>query len=497
MEIIASYVPDPGHEPGDELQRPPAAATMVELRADLLPPDVDLAALVAASRLPVVLTLRSVAEGGRGPDDASARRAFFTAAARLPVAFFDLEANRDAALLGGTVPRERAIASLHILDGVPADLEERARACLATGARLAKIVPTASNLADVLAVLRLARGCGRGDPGSRRGLVFAMGEAGRATRLLGPLLAAPVAFAAWDGTRTAALGQFEAGELQRLIGHLEGRPRRLFAVVGSTVGASLSPRMHAAAYRAVGLANLFVPIEVSAEEELDVLIAPAGQSSLDALGLALGGLAVTMPWKEAAARRCTVVAPRAARARAVNTVLPWGGKIFGDCTDMDGITGVIRDAGVGTDGARALVLGAGGAARAASVALELAGCRVALAARDPAKARTAAASLGVTMAEVSEPGSSIVVNATPAGADGEAGAWLERLAAPRGALVVDLPYGAVTTGLERLAAERGWDYVSGREVLLFQGISQFAAMNQVAPPVRAMAAALGLDEVQG
>ena len=57
---------------------------------------------------------------------------------------------------------------------------------------------------------------------------------------------------------------------------------------------------------------------------------------------------------------------------------------------------------------------------------------------------------------------------------------------------MDLPYGDAPTFLEQLAARRGWRYVSGREVLLYQAVSQFAAMTGVAPPVRAMAAAIGL-----
>jgi len=91
----------------------------------------------------------------------------------------------------------------------------------------------------------------------------------------------------------------------------------------------------------------------------------------------------------------------------------------------------------------------------------------------------------------------LVVNATPAGRDGVPDENLEELAMPPGATVLDLPYGEQPTFLEVLARRRGWRYVSGREVLLYQGIAQFAAHNGVAPPVAAMAQALGLEEVQG
>jgi shikimate 5-dehydrogenase len=90
----------------------------------------------------------------------------------------------------------------------------------------------------------------------------------------------------------------------------------------------------------------------------------------------------------------------------------------------------------------------------------------------------------------------VVINATPAGVDGRRTPWLEALRMPRGGIAVDLPYGPGPTFLEELARERGWRYVSGREVLLFQAVSQFAAMTGVAPPVRAMASAVGLEEVQ-
>ncbi len=497
MEIVATFVPSGGRPPAEELRRPPAGATAVELRLDLLEAGTDAAELVAASPLPVILTLRSLAEGGRGPDAAPERRAVFERLASLPAAFFDLEAARDGELLGSLVPLERVILSVHFPGGVPADFEDRARACLARGTRFVKLVPEASGQRDVLAVLRLAEVFDRGPRHQRRAVVFASGERGRATRLLGPLLAAPLAFAAWDDGRRAAPGQFLPEELLALIGHLQGRPRRVFAVLGNPVGGSLSPRMHAAAYRALGLPNLFVPLEVAEAGELDELLVPMGESSLDAVGLAAGGFAVTMPWKEEAARRCGVLAPRAQRARAANTVLPRPGKVLGDCTDIDGLTRVLAEEGVELAGARALVLGTGSAARAAIVALQLGGATVGVAGRNPATTQEVARVFGIEVVEAGGSArASVLVNASPAGADGEPAALLEALNLPAGSVVVDMPYGRGATFLEQLSPGRGWRHVGGREVLLYQGISQFAAMNGVAPPVRAMATALGLEEVQ-
>jgi len=470
---------------------------MIELRADLLDAGCDLAALIAGSPRPVIVTLRSCSEGGKGSDDPTERRRFFERAAVLPALLFDLEAERDRGLVDAVIPRDRVILSAHFTGGVPADLEERAAAMLGAGTRFVKIVPTAARLADVRAVLHLAQALDRGSRRERRAVVFAVGEVGRATRLLGPLFGAPLAYAAWAPGRHGAAGQFLPQDFDALIGHLGGRPRRLFAVLGSPVGGSLSPRMHAAAYRALGLPNVFIPLEIRDVEELDGLLVPAGESWLADLGLAAGGFAVTMPWKGEAARRCTLLAPRAERAGAVNTVLPRADKVLGDCTDMDGITRVLANEGMELPGVRALVLGAGGAARAAIVALQLAGADVTVAARDQVRGEEAARRLGVSAGDIRAGEKvSVAVNATPAGADGSSSPWLEQLRLPEGAVVVDLPYGEAPTFLEQLAGRRGWRYVGGKNVLLFQAVAQFAAMTGAAPPVRAMAAALGLADAE-
>lgn len=495
MEIVATYVPRPGADPEAvqaELRRPPQGATAVELRVDLLPEDIDLAVLVEASTLPVVVTLRSRAEGGQGPDDPAARRRFYERALALPALAFDLEAARDVDLVDGVVPRERVILSAHPV-AVPADLIELGRTLLGRGTLLVKLAPAVSTLDDLLAVLQAARALNDRPRKDRRGVVLATGEDGRAARLLGPLLGSPLAYVAWDAGRAAAPGQYTADEMKALTGHLDGPPRRLFAVLGKPVGGSLSPRMHNAAYRAAGLHDLFVPIEVQDVPGLGRLLQPAGVTALDEVGLRAGGFAVTMPWKEEAMRCCTTLAPRAARARSVNTALPRPGMVLGDCTDIDGVARALAAAGVELDGARAVVLGAGGSARAAVVALQGAGCQVAIAARNPEKAGVLARELDAVAISPRDAGRcGVVVNATPAGADGSPLPWLEALEPAPRAVVLDLPYGPGPTFLRLLAETRHWSYVGGREVLLWQGVAQYAAMTLSMPPVPAMAAALGL-----
>ncbi|HPS78555.1 MAG TPA: type I 3-dehydroquinate dehydratase [Thermoanaerobaculaceae bacterium] len=493
MEIVATYVPRPGAEGlSTELRRPPDGATAVELRADLLPAGVELAALAGACPLPVVMTLRSRTEGGQGPDEPESRRRFFERAVALPAFAFDLEAARDLDLVDRVVPRERVILSTHP-PAVPADLVAQGRELLARGTLLVKLAPAVSSLDGLLAVVRAARALNDRPRKERRAVVLATGEAGRAARLLGPLLGSPLAFAAWGAGRAAAPGQYMPEEIGALVGHLNAPPRRVYAVLGQPVGGSLSPRMHNAAYRALGLPDLFVPIEVQDRAELGRLLQPTGITALDEVGLRAGGFAVTMPWKEEAMWCCTTLAPRAARARSVNTALPRPGMTLGDCTDMDGVVRALTEAGIDLDGARAVVLGAGGSARAAVVALQGAGCQVAVGARDAGRAAALARELNTAVVEPSEAGRcTLAVNATPAGADGSPSPWLEGLKLAPHAAVLDLPYGPGPTVFQSMAESRHWSYVGGREVLLWQGVAQFAAMTLAMPPVAAMAAALGL-----
>jgi shikimate 5-dehydrogenase len=171
--------------------------------------------------------------------------------------------------------------------------------------------------------------------------------------------------------------------------------------------------------------------------------------------------------------------------------------LLGDCTDIDGIVRVLAEEEIELAGARVLVLGSGAAARAALVALELVGADAAVAARDSARGDEIAREFGVSRAAAADSERCrAVINATPAGASGAPDRLLDELRLPAGAVAVDLPYGDLPTRLEELSRERQWRYVSGREVLLYQGVAQFAAMTGSPPPVRAMAEALGLGEAQ-
>jgi 3-dehydroquinate dehydratase / shikimate dehydrogenase len=453
MDWIVSLTPEVAEEPLAALAHPPQGASLVELRADLFP-GLSLRAAISACPLPVLVTLRSAAEGGSGPDDPAARRAVLEAARDAGAALLDLEAARDGQLMEalGLAP-EQMVLSWHDAAGTPADLADIASRLLEHPVRWVKVVPTARGLAELMSVLELHPKLNGGARKRRRLITFAMGTPGLASRYLAPLLGPPLGYAAWREGAAAAPGQLTIAQVASVISHLSGPPQRLYGVVGADVGRSLSPALHAAAYRGLGLPYLMVPVSVPDPSELAELFVPAGDTCFDRVGLPARGWAVTTPYKAEAAAAATLQAPRVKRAGAANTLVLNPARVVAENTDADGVVGSLVHLGIDPQGRPALVQGSGGAARGAAVGLHLAGSTVVLRSRDDSRAEKAAAAIGVgwCASDASAAAGAILVNATPLGSGaGEPGPFAETEIAAAAA-VVDMVYGDHETGLAALA----------------------------------------------
>lgn len=492
MEWIVSLTPEAADEPQAALTTPPEGAAIVELRADLFP-GLELQSAIGACPLPVMVTLRSTAEGGRGPDDPALRREILTAARDAGAGLIDLEYQRDAHLVDelGLAP-EQLVLSWHHAAATPDDLSQTTKQMLESHARWIKVVPTAQSTADLAAVLALHQSFNCRPRGQRRLLAFAMGAVGIASRYLAPLLGPPIGYAAWSPGAAAAPGQLTIAQTERVIGHLNGPPQRLYGVVGSDVSRSLSPAMHAAAYRALSLPYLLLPISVPDPDELTELFAPRGATLFDSIGLEARGWAVTTPYKRHAAAAADRHAPRVLRAGAANTLLLGEQVVTAENTDADGIVGSLVSLGVDPVGKTALVAGTGGAARGAAVGLHLAGAEVAIRGRDPERTLRIADEIEVHgLAPDDEMvGAAILVNATPLGGRPDDASPFNTAEIEGADVVLDMVYASHEASLVRLAREAGIAHADGRTVLLHQGIAQFAAFTQTVPPKEAMRLAL-------
>jgi len=250
-------------------------------------------------------------------------------------------------------------------------------------------------------------------------------------------------------------------------------------VIGHPIAHSRSPAMHAAAYAELGMDWEYVAVDVPPARLAEFV------SDMERAGFA--GVNVTIPHKRSVLPMCAELAPEAGSAGSVNTLLVRDGLIHGHSTDGRGLLWALGD----VEPADALVLGAGGAARAAVAALRGAGWRVAVGARRA----DAAAELGVDVAPWPPPrAAALVVNATPLGQretpvpGTNVSVPIDTSLLEPGMTVVDLAYrgDGSETPLCAAARERGAHVVDGLEVLVGQGIYAFELLTGRAAPVEAM-----------
>lgn len=440
----------------------PSEVRWLEVRADRVG---DLDPDWLRSHFPGLLlySLRSRAEGGAFEGSAAERHGRLLAAAER-WDLVELETGDLGPEVLARIPAERRVLSWH---GPAADLGElRARRdhLGAVAARLIRLVPAAGEPADALAPLRLLRETGRSDL-----TAWASGPAGWWSRLLAPRLGANVVFGAAgeeDGEPTVARLVADYG--------LPALPplEELYGIVGGTAAKSLSPRLHNAAYRALGLPALYLPFPA---ESFDPFWGELGDGALADLGWPLRGLTVTSPHKEAALAAADESSPLARLAGAANTLLRQGGRWRADTADADGVLRVLGAHKIDVAGRRAAVVGCGGAGRAAAAGLQAAGAEVTLVNRGTERGHLAAELLElpfVPLSRFSAREYPLVVHATPL--QHEPPFPVDGL--DRGTVVVELVYGSGPTPLMTAAAARGGLAIDGREVLLVEAQRQFQMM---------------------
>lgn len=253
----------------------------------------------------------------------------------------------------------------------------------------------------------------------------------------------------------------------------------LAGVAGWPVAHSRSPRLHGTWIARHGLDAAYVPLAIPPERFAECARA------LAACGFR--GMNVTIPHKEAAFAVCDSVTPRAHRAGAVNTLVFADGAISGDCTD--GIGFLASLGGYDPRSGPAVLLGAGGAARAIAAALLDAGApRVTLVNRSRARAEALAEALGGAIAVAEVPpleDAALLVNTTSLGMAGQPPLELDLAPLPAHATVSDIVYVPRETALLRAATARGLRAVGGLGMLLHQAVPGFAAWFGVTPVVDA------------
>jgi shikimate dehydrogenase len=239
--------------------------------------------------------------------------------------------------------------------------------------------------------------------------------------------------------------------------------------------------MHNAAFKALGLDWSYELLDVHPDGLVAALETVRSKDC--------AGANVTIPHKQAVMDHLDRLDPAAVRARAVNTISRDGRLLVGDNTDVAGIESAVRDVGLEPRGAKAVILGGGGSARAAAVALE--GAHLTFVVRDPNRAGELPGHVVAWLdrgweAEVRS--ADLLLNATPLGRREEMP--LRPNALPQAGAVIDLVYVPGGTPLLRKAQSVGLPTADGWGVLLAQGARAFEIWTGRAAPVDAMRAAL-------
>jgi 3-dehydroquinate dehydratase/shikimate dehydrogenase len=448
-------------------------ADVVELRLDALK---DLERISRIDRLleargkPKLVTVRSRQQGGAAPQPARGpllRRALAAGAEYLDLEFDD----RDLPLLKGG-GRARRVLSHHDLSGTPSDLpvlEARMRAV--AGGALLKIVTLADASGDNLRVRDLLRSAPRGSL-----ISFCAGPKGLPSRILAPLWGSAAIYAPLRQAPATAPGQVPLEDLFELYGLERIAARtRLLGVLGSPVSHSISPLIHNAALRALDLDFVYLPFEATTVGEFLPL----------ASELRVQGLSVTLPHKERILPYLDRLDDVARGVGAVNTVVKVWNRLEGYNTDVEAALAPLRRR-LRLRGARAAVMGAGGAARALLYGLRREGCRVTLFNRTASRGRALARALGarhLPWPRLRRFRCDLLINATPVGMAPAAdqtpvpASWV---VAP---IVYDIIYNPPETLLLRQARKRGAEVIDGTEMFVAQAEAQFRLFTgRDAPP---------------
>lgn len=465
-------------------------ADVVELRLDCLevvPPELIQRALKRISR-PVILTFRPAEQGGHRELDRQERESFWQTAPQ--AAWWDVESDLTPA-----ADWSRLIISHHDFSGVPADLNQIYERLVATPARVIKIAVRANDIVDCLPVFELLE---RGRAEGRDVIAIAMGNAGLATRVLGPSRGAFLTYASLaDGCATAP-GQVTAEKLRSLY-HVEmiDRETMICALVGLPVMHSVSPHMHNAAFTSAALNGVYLPLETRDVKTFFKRMVHPRTREID---WNLRGLSVTAPHKSTVIECLDWIEPNAGEMGAVNTIVIESDKLRGYNTDAAGFIDPLLKKIGSLNGLRVAVIGAGGAARAAVWALRRQQADVTLFARDLAKARALGQVFDVSyrqLASASFADYDLVINATPLGSSeliDQTPANAEQLHGAR--YVYDLVYNPIETRLLKEAINAGCRTIRGLEMLVAQAKIQFELWTGQPPDLSVMyeAASDALDQ---
>lgn len=445
-------------------------AQLIELRLDFLARAPDFKRLLAHRPCPLIATVRRVEDGGRWSGDEDQRRMLLRQAVVAGFDWVDLETE-----VAHEIPRYgkvKRIVSYHNLQEVPADLEKIYRRLCAQDADVVKLAVRAQNPLDNLRVLELLN-----DP-PKPTVAFCLGDMGTPSRILNAKFGAPFMYAAFNPERAIAPGILSVHDLKHVYRYDEiNADTKVYGVVGDPVAQTLSPIIHNATFRHLGMNCVYLPFQV-----------PRGELAGFLRGFdrfPIYGYSVTIPHKEGAAQYAALQDQAVAGIRAANTLVRGESGFTAYNTDyqaaLDSLQAHLPPTVPGEPAAlherTVLILGAGGVARAIAAALHRAGSGVTISNRTTEKAQKLAAEIGCRHVPWDARGTvvcDVVINCTCVGMVPHVDeSPLRQTFLKPPLMVFDTVYRPEQTLLIKQARERGCHVLTGVDMFIRQAALQF------------------------
>lgn len=409
-------------------------------------------------------TCRRADNGGKFKGSLAAQLEILAKAAAAGCHLLDLEVESALKVKADAVARLRARAALILSSHdfrATRGLDRTLEKMVALPADFYKVVTTAVTLSDNVAMMKFLQ-----TQSDKHALVgLCMGEQGIISRVLGVRAGSVFTFAAVSADQRTAPGQISAQQL-RSVYRIEqvDAATRVYGVAGDPIAHSLSPVIMNTALRRENVNAVYLALHAKTLKDLIHCVRE----------IPLHGLSITMPYKQGVLEYLDNTDAHTAKIGACNTVVRGqDGKLYGFNTDIAGVVRPLEQR-IALDGAKVLVLGAGGAARAAVFGLKERGSEVWILNRSAARAqklaRQARARL-VKRPDLRKLKFDVIINATPVGMAGNESPLKEAEIEAR--VVFDMVYDPVETPLLQMARKRGLSVIPGVEMFVHQAARQF------------------------
>jgi 3-dehydroquinate dehydratase/shikimate dehydrogenase len=464
-----------GSTPGEMLEKAEVVsheAHFLEFRLDYLPK--PLAAIPALKEflaqhgeVTAIATCRRVVAGGKFKGTIAAELEILETAAASGFHLIDLEletaeAAKPAQLKALHSKGAAVLISYHDFNGTK-DLDGIFQRIERFAPEFAKVVSTAKSLTDNVTMMKFLERAS-----DRANLVgICMGEQGLVSRVLGVRAGSAFTFASAGAGEETGPGQLTLRALSDTyrVEQLDAATR-IYGVAGNPVRHSLSPVMLNTAFRRETVNAVYLPLQTGKIEELITLIRE----------VPLHGLSVTMPFKRDILKYLEKTDPLSAKIGACNTVVrSQDGKLYGFNTDVAAIIRPLEKR-LRLKDAKILVLGAGGAARAAVFGLKEKGAEVFILNRTPETAQKLAREAKARVQrrdQLAKANFDVIINATPSGMAEVKPASILEPKEINARLVFELIYNPLDTPLIRTAREKNIPVITGVEMFVHQGARQF------------------------